>query len=442
MKTLFISRSESLLATFVRVIEGVADCIAPRMATCLLASTMLLSFQSVSSAADSPRDNFLSVTAKNFDSGGPVSRQFHLHPESYQRSATIARTAPPRDLQSRSRPALAALSVTTEKGKASFADYVAADPYLDGVVVLHQGNIIFEAYPAMQPWQRHYTWSVTKVVTSAALSALVGEGLLEMSATVDTYLPEFKNTAWADTSLQDIANMASGIDCRDSDGYQDTSTCVYRMEEALGITEPTGETISFREHLRSMQRHRATGALYEYVSANTNVLMLVMEAVSGQSYAEIVRTRIWNRIGAESDALISISPEGHAYASGGVSARLRDMARFGLVYTDPEFADIASPVLEDLRDDGGIALSAAAIKRLRKDHPGDLPSRAGWQWDRVWDDGALFKGGYSGQGLYVDPQRKLVVAWFGTAIDFSATQTPMDSIARQIAASTLFAQRE
>ena len=40
------------------------------------------------------RDAFEAVTPTNFDSGGEVSRQFHLNAESYQRTTTIARTQP------------------------------------------------------------------------------------------------------------------------------------------------------------------------------------------------------------------------------------------------------------------------------------------------------------------------------------------------------------
>ena len=68
----------------------------------------------------------------------------------------------------------------------------------------------------------------------------------------------------------------------------------------------------------------------------------------------------------------------------------------------------------------------------------DLPVRASWQWDLVWADGAMFKAGYSGQGLYVDPDRALVIAWFGTGLDFSARTNEMLPVARQVARSGLF----
>ncbi|MEM6545194.1 MAG: hypothetical protein AAF680_09825, partial [Pseudomonadota bacterium] len=53
----------------------------------------------------------------------------------------------------------------------------------------------------------------------------------------------------------------------------------------------------------------------------------------------------------------------------------------------------------------------------------------------VWADGAMFKSGYSGQGLYVDPSRELVIAWFGTGQNFGEESNEMLSVARQIARS-------
>ncbi|WP_008292995.1 serine hydrolase [Congregibacter litoralis] len=406
-----------------------------------LSTVLLLAPLSVL-AAEEPHARFTGVTAKNFDEGGAVSLQFHRHAESYLHTTTIARGETHRELERTNTPELEAVTVVVDGDERSFADYAKNDELLDSVIVLHGGKVAFEAYPRMTPRDRHFAWSVTKVLTSAALATLVAEGKVAMDAPIERYLPELASTAWAGTSVYDIANMASGIDCRDSDGYQNTATCVYRMEEALGITAPTGRDESFTALVKSMGRLRPPGERNEYVSANTNVLMLVIERTTGQSYADAVEERIWSRIGAESDALMAVSDEGYAYASGGLMARLRDLARFGLVFTDgKDFPDIADTMIADLKAGGGIARSEEQLEWLRRDHGDDLPRRAGWQWDQVWDDGGLYKGGYLGQGLYVDPARDLVIAWYGTGLDFSARQTDMLSVARQLAVSGVFDSR-
>ena len=72
----------------------------------------------------------------------------------------------------------------------------------------------------------------------------------------------------------------------------------------------------------------------------------------------------------------------------------------------------------------------------------DLPLRASWQWDAVWADGGMYKSGYLGQGLYVDPDRDLVVAWFGTGEDFGAEQNELLPVTRQLVLSGVFAARQ
>lgn len=398
----------------------------------------LASLLAVSSLAQDFRDEFNSVTPVNFDSGLPVSRQFHLNAESYLPMATIARQSDIRRLSLAPSKALADLVVSHKGTEASFADYVAQDPLIDGVVVLHNGDIVFETYPNMHSWQRHFAWSVTKVVTSTALAVLVDGGMIDMDAPAGDYVPALTDSAWAGISVRNIANMASGVDCLDSDGYQNETTCIYTMEESLGITAPTGRKLDFIEHLRGMPTHREAGTKNEYVSANTNVLMLVIEAVTDKPFAVVLQDLLWRRIGAEADALMAISNKGYAYASGGLHARLRDVARFGQIYTQPELSGVVSqPTISKIQN-GGIAFSSDTLKQLEKTLGKDLPVRTGWQWDMIWSDGAMYKNGYLGQGLYVDPARDLVVAWFGTGLNYNERENDLLSVSRQMARSGLF----
>ena len=400
----------------------------------LLASLALTAF-AAEAPIDAFRERFRSVTPTTFDSGGAVARQFHLDSASYLEMATIARTGPARPLPVALRPELAAAPVRWPDGSGSLADYVENDPYVDGVIVLQGGRVVFEAYPRMEPWQRHFSWSVSKVVLSTALAALVADERVDPAANVASYVPALGGTVWDGTSVRDVADMASGVDCRDSDGYQTPTTCIYRLEESLGITAPTGYDGGLFAHLRAMERRGPAGERNEYVSANTIVLGLVLEAVSGQAFADFARERLWAPMGAEADGLVAISPEGFAYTSGGVTLRLRDLARFGELHTRPDaFGVLDADFLADIQG-AGVPLDPAGAARREAYFFGDAPVRASWQWDQVWEDGALFKGGYSGQGLYVDPARDLVVAWFGTGEDYSAKRNHMLTIARQLARS-------
>lgn len=399
---------------------------------CALALALVVgALQVMAGPVDTFREDFRAVTPTTFDSGGVVSRQFHLNAESYIPAATIHRRGEARALPLGLSAGLASTPVEHRRGRTSLADYVAGDPLVDGVIVLHRGSIAFEAYPNMQPWQRHYAWSVSKVLVATAVAVLVRQDRVDLAAPVERYLPELDGTAWTGTSVADIANMASGIDCLDSDGYQTPSTCIYILEESLGITAPTGRNPDLIEHLRSMQRLRPAGERFEYVSANTNVLGLLIERVTASPFALAIESLVWSRIGAEADAFISISRQGHAYASGGLSARLRDLARFGQVYTRAGELDVLSAAQVAEMASAGVALAAATSKDGGSVGE-DTAVRAAWQWDLIWRDGAMFKAGYLGQGLYVDPAREVVVAWFGTGLDYSGTNNEMLSVTRQL----------
>jgi CubicO group peptidase (beta-lactamase class C family) len=94
---------------------------------------------------------------------------------------------------------------------------------------------------------------------------------------------------------------------------------------------------------------------------------------------------------------------------GGVVARLRDVARFGLLFTEGRGRGVVSEgYLEKILEGGRPELLEAAGRSAAG------VRHATYQWDRVYDDGSFFKGGFGGQGLYVSPEKDIVLAYFGT----------------------------
>ena len=66
-----------------------------------------------------------------------------------------------------------------------------------------------------------------------------------------------------------------------------------------------------------------------YKSGTTDVLAWVLEAATGQRFADLVSERVWKPIGAERSAGITVDVSGFTLASGGMFATLRDTARIG-----------------------------------------------------------------------------------------------------------------
>ncbi|GAL28966.1 probable 6-aminohexanoate-dimer hydrolase lipoprotein [Vibrio variabilis] len=66
---------------------------------------------------------------------------------------------------------------------------------------------------------------------------------------------------------------------------------------------------------------------------------------------------------------------------------------------------------------------------MRNSFYNDKDLKNGYMFDTIFDDGDLFKAGVGGQGIYISPEKDLVVAFFSTG-DGSNQE---ESYAREIA---------
>ncbi len=332
---------------------------------------------------------------------------------------------------------IGALEVTSPLGRLSL-EQMLVDPRsrVQGYIVLHEGRIVYERYPGMRPTDNHLWWSSAKALAGTLAAQLVVDGRLDADRPVEHYLPEFAASAWKGTSVRDVADHCSGINAEELDvtSYISPQSELSRLIAAEKIALPeSGAVLGHNEALLSMTRKRPPGERYEYSSANTNVLSLLIEHATGQRYADVLSERVWSRMGAEGDGMIGLSPQGNAIAHGMFSSRLRDMARFGLLLTPSGRAQgkvLSDEVLRMIQHGGRRALYPGNAKMDSfSTWLGEAPVACSWQWDAVFDDGDLWKGGFHGQSLYVSPSRDVVVALF-SATNERAPFFYMRSVAR------------
>lgn len=356
----------------------------------------------------------------------------------------IPRGASTRSLATDERPAIAEFVAKTSAGEVRLADYL-DDPRMDGLIVLHEGRIAFEAYTNMRAVDRHLWMSVSKPVASLLVGILEDRGLIDVSKPVTAYLPEFAAGGWSEISVLDVLDMASGIDCRQSiaGAYTDPETCYYQFEAALGWLPATDATASdVHAWVGALGSARPAGEAFEYTSVNTFVLRRLVERILDKPYARVVSEEIWQQTGSEADAVLVAPIDGIPIASSGVSSTLRDMARFGLLFTPSgrrsEKPVVSDALLEMIQAGGRPEILNAAREGNGVAGLGGEPVKSNsYQWDSVMADGDFYKGGYGGQGLYVSPSRDLVLAFFGT-LDEEGRSSEMHHIARQLATSGLF----
>ncbi|MDH4073183.1 MAG: beta-lactamase family protein, partial [Gammaproteobacteria bacterium] len=350
----------------------------------------------------------------DWDEGGPLMRYVFLNMSEFWNHSLIARGGQTRELQNESRDDVAAFVTSTARGEMPLAEYV-DDSTVNGVIVLHRGKIVFEEYPRMLPGDMHNYMSISKGFTATLVALLEERQLIDVDRTIETYLPSLKGSGWDGVPVLDILDMASGIGCLEGDvnAYTDPDHCYYQFEASLGWVRPTAATpASTYEYMATLESHRAPGERFEYTSPDTFVLGWLAESVTGRMYADLLSSEIWQKIGAESDAIITAPRRGVPIAHGGISSTLRDLARFGLAFT-PSGRTNPGPLISDAYLDriqkGG---RPEIFNDGREDDPqtvdGEAARHNSYQWDFVMEDGDFFKGGFGGQGLYISPSRDLV----------------------------------
>lgn len=296
---------------------------------------------------------------------------------------------------------------------------------VDGFIVIHRGEVAFEAYPRMRSFDKHHWWSVRKALVGTLVAMLEDEGKVDSSSPVETYIPQLNGTAWEGIPVIDLLDMASGtsgVEADDPDALTGEVSRFFRYEASVGNRPLPGNTPeSTYDYVAALPTHRPNGEAYEYATVNTFILTWLAENIANQPFAEAVSQMLWRKIGAESDAVLMVSKRG---ASSTINSTLRDLGRFGLLFT-PSWKTVSKePLVSDAYlqkiQEGGrpeIFAKAAAGKTTLQMLADDPPSHNTYQWDFVMPDGDFFKAGHCGQGLYISPGRDLVIAYFGSGDD-------------------------
>jgi len=355
--------------------------------------------------------------------------------------SVISRAGNIRELPRNFREDVANFSTETYSGSASLKNYV-YNSNTDGVIIIHKGEVVFEEYPRMEREDKHLYFSITKPFVSTLIAILEDRDILDVSKPVDYYMPELKNSAWDGIPVIDILDMCSGINCRENeeDSYNNPNSCFMRFFAAIGFHGEKNNLENPVDFLLTMDKFEENGLKYDYTGVNTWVLSQLIERVSGQGFAEILSSEIWQVMGAESDAQILTGESGSAITPMGMSSKLRDLARFGLLFTPSGQKDSIGIISEDYLDKiryGGRPELFASGYGFNHFNDETVISHNTYQWDHVTPEGDFFKSGYGGQGLYISPSRDLVIAFFGTRRGTSGSND-LPKISRQMIRSGLF----
>ncbi len=282
--------------------------------------------------------------------------------------------------------------------------------YTDGLIVLKGREILLERYlNGMEPSTRHLLQSVSKSMCSAVFGNYVASGAVLVDAPVSRYVPELASSAYGDATVQQVLDMTVGVQY--DEVYQNPDSEVQRHERAGSWRPPRpGDPADTYEFLASLQKSGEHGGVFAYCSANTEVLAWIIERVTGRSFADLLSSDLWSRIGAEYDAFVTVDRSGFPAANGGMCVALRDLARFGRVILDGGIGPdgttvVATDWIADTRRGGS---EEAAVESMAAAHPHG--SYRNQFWITGDDHGCFYGIGIFGQYVWMNPTTDVVIA--------------------------------
>lgn len=133
---------------------------------------------------------------------------------------------------------------------------------------------------AMTPQTPLYIGSVSKSITALAVMQLVEAGEIDLDAPVQQYIPWFQvadDAASDDITVRHLLNQNSGL-----------------SEASYTTTLPAGTTLEDAvRNLRTAPVDAPVGSEYNYFSPNYDTLGLIVERVSGQSFAQYTQENVF-----------------------------------------------------------------------------------------------------------------------------------------------------
>ena len=289
--------------------------------------------------------------------------------------------------------------------------------YVDGIIILHDGKIIYERYPAgLKQDGIHAAMSVTKSFIGLLASILIAEKTIKPEKLVTDYLPELGKSGFAGATVQQVLNMTTAIQY--SEDYNNPNAEVWQYSQAgnpFKSEKYTGPQ-NIYEYLETVKKipKQEHGELFGYKTINTEVMGWIISRVTNMCVTELISKKIWIPMGASTDGLFLLDSAGKAQAGGGFSLNLRDMAILG----------------EMLRNKGKLGnkqiIPEEAVELVAKGGDPNVfakseeyPKLKGWSYHNFWwitnnAHGAYMARGVHGQAISIDPAAKMVIVRFAS----------------------------
>ncbi|MFF4883232.1 serine hydrolase domain-containing protein [Streptomyces nigra] len=200
--------------------------------------------------------------------------------------------------------------------------------------------------PALED-ARFRAGSTTKIVTAALVLQLAAEGRVSLDGTVQRYLPGLLTDDFAPVTVRQLLNFTSGLQPGASLG-DDVDTAYERRFETLAPEEVVAASVA-----KGPDPEHAPGEFQRYGNIHYTVLGLLIEKVTGDSYAHQAAVRIFRPLGMR-----------HTSFPAGPDPRIHGPHNRGYDWIDGRLVDVTEWNMSDRFAAGDLITTTADLERL------------------------------------------------------------------------------
>ncbi|MDE0799393.1 MAG: serine hydrolase [Rhodospirillaceae bacterium] len=284
------------------------------------------------------------------------------------------------------------------------------------LLVHHKGAVQFETYwRNFGPDDVTETYSMAKSVLGIMVGFALEDGAIgSIDDLVTAYVPEWSGTDREPMTVRHVLHMASGLEHHSFNFKLDQNPFGKALRLFIGT--------DMEQSILRFGLDAPPGTEFTYNSANSQLMMMILQRATGRSYADYVSEKLWRPLGSKDASLWMDRTDGMPKAYAFFQARPRDWLRIGLAIKNGGTVDgkqvISPDWLSQMQTPStnnpkyGIQMWIGSPYVPERYYNSSTPFGVKQAEAFLTDDVVFFDGG-GGQRVYVVPSADLVIVRTG-----------------------------
>ncbi len=329
----------------------------------------------------------------------------------------------------------------TSFGKTMTARECFKDANKDSIIITKGNDILFEEYYNSSSKTKHHVWySMTKSLTATIFGSIKDKHNIKLDDLASKYVKELQtgDSGYARTTVSHVLNHTTALSLKEE--YADPNSAMVKHYLPIGLMYATPgleywPDINKKEMLSAYDflvkyikedKNLKPGDKFEYASMNADMLSWIMVRVENKGMEEIVSEVLWQKLGAENDAVFWTDTALMPIATCGFNTTGRDAAKFGKLLLDygknwKGEQIIPKEWIESITNEDPEITKAWDAKHYEKELKTLWRGYKNMWWIINAKDGEFAAKGIHGQMIYINRKNNVVISVFSSEFVSSNT---------------------